>query len=327
MRFGEIQGNADVLKALAGMVDSGRVPHAIMLSEQDGGGALEVAIAFLQYLYCQHRSGGDSCGVCPTCNKIGKLIHPDVHLVVPTKSKGYTESYMESIRSLYQSNPRFTENELLDAMDLDAKTVAIFVDETKALISTLSLSALEGGYRSVIMYLPERMNADSANKLLKLIEEPPEKTQFVLITHAPDKVLPTIASRCQRIPIKPEKASRKVTFDQPELLDDLMQTLIARDLYAALEVGERLAALPSRESAKAFCRYAADRMRDIFLIQQGMPEIALDPESVSGWAGTVKKTFPRFASAAIDRACQLIDRNVNLKILFTDLVDRLFFKI
>ena len=321
MTFGQLTGNEDVRAALVGMVDSGRVPHAILFHEDDGGGAFPLCIAFLQYLYCREKVAGDSCGICPSCNKIGRLIHPDLHIIVPTAGSTLTVQYMDAIRSLFGSNPNFTEADLGEALGIEGKNSVIAVAEAKALLDSLSLSALEGGYRSVMIYLPEKLNQEAANRLLKMIEEPPSKTQFLLITHQSEKVLTTISSRCQRIRVKPSSASGQVRFPSPELFTSLMDALVSRDLVAALDIADEAAALPSRESAKAFCNFAADNLRQIFLAQQGMQQAS---GNVSRWASSCRKTFPRQALDVLSRARTLIDRNVNLKIIFTDVVDRLY---
>ena len=310
-----------MIRALAGMVDSGRIPHAIMFSEPDGGPGFAIALAFLQYLYCQSRGGGDSCGECPACNRISKLIHPDVHFIFPVTSPNTSLSLMKEFRALVQENPCFTERELNSALGMDAKSSLIAVAEAKEVLSSLSLSALEGGYRSVVIWLPEKMNQETANRLLKAIEEPEPMTQFVLITHSPEKVLQTIASRCQHIQLG--AALRAPEFDQPELLDNLMDALLRRDLTAALAAGEEIAALPSRENAKAFCKFASDAMRNLFLRQQGLALPLSGSGKVDEWAPKARKTFPRAAAACFDKAWRMVDRNVNSKIVFTDLVNRL----
>ena len=324
MTFAQVPGNQEVKQALIGMVDVGRVPHAILFHEDDGGGAFPLALAFLQYLYCRHRSGGDSCGQCPSCGKIAKLIHPDVHFVFPTAAGVLSEQYMEPLRRLVAEHPAFTEAELLEALGLEGKIPMIAVAESRRLLEKLSLSALEGGYRAVVIYLPERMNAEAANRLLKMIEEPPQQTQFLLISHQVEKVLTTISSRCQRIRIRPSGAAAETAFADAGLLDELMTALLGKDLLGTLEVSERIAALPSRESAKAFCIFAADRLRQMFLCQQGVQGLGDCPPEVRRWAGRCRKTFPRQALEVLDRAMTLIGRNVNLKILFADMADRLY---
>ena len=320
MTFSSIHGNESLKAALAGMVDSGRIPHAIMLHEEDGGGAVSIAIAFLQYLYCTNRSSGDACAACPSCNRISKLIHPDVHFIFPVLTGDSSRATYDAWRKLVLENPRFTENNLRDALGIEGKSSLIAVAEAKALLDTLSLSALEGGYRSVVVYLPEKMNQEAANRLLKMIEEPPSQTEFLLVTHSPEKVLQTIRSRCQLLRVDPVELP--VLQDESGLFAPLMDALCAKDLLSALQIGENLAALPSRMAAKDFCKYAAARCRDIFLVQQGLQALAGGVD-VSSWASRCRKSFPRRALAAFDRFAQMIDRNVNVKILFTELVDTL----
>ena len=329
MTFAQIQGNADVCRGLAGMVSSGRIPHAILLHEDDGGGAMPVVLAFLQYLYCGNRTEADSCDSCPSCNKISKLIHPDVHFVFPTNAPNLSQSYSSQWRDLVLSKPCFTEADLAQALGIEGKSSIIAVAEARAILDTLSLSALEGGYRAVVIYLPEKMNQEAANRLLKMIEEPPAMTQFLLVCHSPEKVLQTIASRCQCIRIRPQHRDERIGTEESEsvykdLFGQLMTAFGRHDLLDALELGEALSALPSRESAKGFCRYAAARMRQIFLLQQGLGELASPDGETAAWASSVRKTFPRLALEALDRAQMQIGRNVNLKILFADLVGRLY---
>ncbi len=294
---------------LAGMVDSGRVPHAIMLSEPDGGPAFGIAMGFLEHLY------GDAGG------RVSKLIHPDVHIIFPTCSPNTSTSLMPQFRALAAGGGRFTEAQLNAALGIEGKSSLIAVAEAKEVLSSLSLSALEGGWRSVVIYLPEKMNQETANRLLKSIEEPSEHTVFVLITHAPEKVLQTIWSRCQHFQLG--DVLRAPDFEAPELLDSLMDALAARDLLGALEAGEKISALPSRESAKAFCKFASDAMRNLFLAQQGLDLPSTASGRAAEWAPRFKKTFPRSASAYLDKAWRLVDRNVNTKIVFTDLVNKL----
>lgn len=325
MKFAEIKGNDDLCRVLAGMVDSGRIPHAILLHENDGGGGVGVALAFLQYLFCRDRKDGDSCGKCPSCNKTEKLIHPDIHFIYPVTAGNTSEKFVGKWRSLVSETPDFTEEQFNDAMEVESKSTVIAVGESKAILDILSLSALEGGYRAFLIYLPEKLNQEAANRLLKAIEEPAPKTQFVFVTHAPEKVLVTIASRCQRIRVLPSRKKTVGGGQYAELLSGLMDALVAHDLNAALESADGLAGLPSRETAKAFCGYAAERMRDIFLSQQGLASLSEDEDGATGrWAASCRKTFPRNALSAFSTAQKYIERNVSMKILFTDLVDRLY---
>lgn len=325
MTFAQIQGNDELKKALAGMISSGKVPHAILFHEDDGGGAFPLCLAFLQRLYCKSVTE-DSCGNCPSCNKIAKLIHPDIHFIFPTISGQLSLNYTKEFRALATANPKFTESELVSTLKIEGKNMLISVLEAKQLLNELSLSALEGGYRSVVIYLPEKMNAEAGNKLLKMIEEPPAKTQFLLITHSPEKVLTTISSRCQRLRVQTENSNQIVDFDRKDLFSSLMTALLAKDLMACLEISESLAALPSREVAKAFCNYASINLRNIFIVQQvgNNASLGLFPSECTEWAEQLNKNFARKALSVIDRTLMLINRNVNLKLLFSDMANRLY---
>ena len=315
MTFEDIKGNDRVKQALQNMVASGKVPHAIMFHEDDGGGAIAFCLAFLELLFGSP--------------KVSRMIHMDVHYSFPCTG-GLSEPFLPQWKELVLSNPRFTENEFNEALGFESKSAIIAVPEAKAILSKLAFNPLEGGYKAVVVYLPEKMNSDAANRLLKAIEEPEGKTQLLFITHSPDKVLPTISSRCLRIRLVPDNNVKGNEYlgPQMDLFRSLMDALLAKDLGAALEVGEELAALKSREKMKSFCRLAGTAFRDIFMIQQGLPQLSSGGgEYLQELASRCRKTFPRQAQGVIDRANMLIDRNVNQKILFCDMVDRLFLMI
>ena len=153
MELSDIRGNDAVVGALRGMVDSGRIPHALLLHENDGGGAFPIALAFLQYLYG------------PSGHRVAKLIHPDVHFVFPVagKDKPVSEQFIRPFREMALANPLFREGDLYAALGFEGKQGLISVNESKSLLDKLSLSGVEGGYRSVVLYLPEKMNQREAN--------------------------------------------------------------------------------------------------------------------------------------------------------------------
>jgi DNA polymerase-3 subunit delta' len=351
MRFADVIGNADVAKALVSMADTGRVAHAMLMYENEGCGALALALAYVQYLNCSDPHDGDSCGECPSCRQMAKLIHPDVHYVFPVNKgpkssdeKPTSESYVKYWRELAIANPYFVEADLQRAIGIESKNGLIAVAEARSIISKLSLTAVADGYKAVIFYLPEKMNQETANRLLKMVEEPPEKTLFIFITHAPEKVLQTIFSRCQSIrvmPLSKEEAERVKAlnpFDDREeynlfmdLFSDLMNAVTARDLMAALECGEVMAALESREKQKAFCNFAGECIRKIFMIQQKMPQIAgIADEEQDFYVNMAEKCGKGFCTRSItniEKVVSMIDRNVSSKILFCDLVNRMFLSV
>ena len=351
MRFADVIGNASVAKVLSSMADSGRVAHAMLMYENEGCGALALALAYVQYLNCSNPSEGDSCGECPSCRQMSKLIHPDVHFVFPVNKgpktsddKPVSESYIKFWRELAIANPYFVEADLQRAIGIESKNGLIAVAEARSIINKLSLTSVADGYKAVIFYLPEKMNQETANRLLKMVEEPPEKTVFIFITHAPEKVLQTIFSRCQSIRVLPLTKEEAETvkalnpFDDREeydlfmeLFSDLMNALAGRDLMAALECGEVMAALESREKQKAFCTFASDCIRKIFMLQQNLPQIAgvsyEEKEFYDRMAGCIGKGFCMKSITNIEKVVAMIDRNVNSKILFCDLVNRMFISI
>ena len=351
MRFADVIGNASVAKVLSSMADSGRVAHDMLMDENEGCGALALALAYLQYLNCSNPHDGDSCGECPSCRQMSKLIHPDVHFVFPvnkgpktTDEKPTSESYIRYWRELAIANPYFTEADLQRAIGIESKNGLIAVAEAKSIIGKLSLTSVADGYKAVIFYLPEKMNQETANRLLKMVEEPPEKTVFIFITHAPEKVLQTIFSRCQSVRVLPltkdeAAAVRDMNpFDDSEehamfmeLFTDLMNAVTGRDLMAALECGEVMAALDSREKQKAFCTFASECIRKIFMIQQNLPQLAGVSEEEKEFydmiSRSVSKGFCSKSITNIEKVVAMIDRNVSSKILFCDLVNRMFLSV
>ncbi len=325
----KVYGNTELVQVLHRMVEDGHVPHALLLHEDDGGGAFPIVLNFLEELY-----GGSP--------RVQKLIHPDIHFVFPVAGpdKPVSLQFIAPFRALLLENPYFFENELYAAIGIEGKQSNISVNEARSILDRLSLSAVEGGYRTVVLYLPEKLNMQAANALLKMVEEPPEKTLFVLITHAPEKVLQTIASRCLHLRVQPlsDEAEEQVHASEAagntelrDLFHDLLASLLAKDLLGALETGEVLAALESRERQKAFCQVASKELRTLFLLQQHLPELAHVPsgeeEQYGKLARSLKPAFPRLALSCLDRAQLLIERNVNQKILFTDLVNQLYIRV
>jgi len=366
VRFDDVIGNSDVKKALVGMADSGRVPHAMIFHENEGCGALALALAFFQYLICKAPSDGDSCGKCPPCNQASKLIYPDLHFVFPVAGEKVTSSsFLPQWRELLLRNPYFMENELYEVLGIEKKSSSISVADAGEVLKWLSLSSFSDGYRAVVVWLPEKLRQEAANRLLKIVEEPSEKTLFFLITHAPERILKTISSRCQMIRVLPgakdeiaaalprwtgadeEAASYAAEFasgsmgmairslaerdDNVEMMDmfmALMDGILSGDHMAVLEAGEAIAALDSREKQKAFCKFAGACVRKIYMLGRGMDGIAgIRPEEREFYEDAASKCGDAFcmrAAAALGRAHGMILRNVNQKIVFANLVNRLF---
>lgn len=206
MNFAQIPGQTDTIARLLRSVKEERVSHAQLFTGPEGCGSLALALAYAQYVSCENKEPGDSCGTCKSCVKYEKLVHPDLHFVFPVIKKKSSEeavsdNYIEEWREFVRKSPFFTLNNWLDTIEVGNAQGMIFASEASEIIRKLNLKTFESDYKIMIIWLPERMHQAAANKVLKMIEEPPEKTLFILISEEPDKLLPTIVSRCQLVKI------------------------------------------------------------------------------------------------------------------------------
>lgn len=210
MRFSDIIGHDELKRRLAAQIDMGRVSHAQLFTGLSGYGTLPLALAYVQYLFCEHRSGGDSCGVCPSCVQLSQLAHPDLHLVFPVnkreKKSGeavISDLFIDKWREIWQDKGGiFTPEEWYDRLDL-GKTMKglITAKESEEIIKKLSLKSYASEYKAMIIWLPEAMNQEAANKILKILEEPWDKTLFILVSEHPEQLLATITSRTQEVSV------------------------------------------------------------------------------------------------------------------------------
>jgi DNA polymerase-3 subunit delta' len=202
MFFKDIVGQPEAKTKLLGMFADNRIPHALMLTGPDGSGNLVGAFAFIQYLFCTQKNNNDSCGVCPSCIKTSKLSHPDLHLVFPiAKSKDVKTSndLLPEFRECFLENPYITLHDWFNSLNAENKQPIIPTEEAGSILKKLSYTSYEGGYKVMMIWQPEKMNIESANKLLKILEEPPEQTLFVLVCNHPEQLLTTIISRVQQL--------------------------------------------------------------------------------------------------------------------------------
>ncbi|MDR1171030.1 MAG: DNA polymerase III subunit [Bacteroidales bacterium] len=207
MLFSEIVGQAILKEQLVQTVHENRISHARLFLGPEGAGSLPLAIAYAQYVNCTDRGEREPCGKCPSCVKFKKLAHPDLHFVFPVIKPGsgkaaVSDMFIREWRETVTANPYITYNRWLEVMGGDNKQGGIFVDESKEILNKLSFKTYEAEFKVMIIWLAEKMNRQTANKLLKILEEPPEKTLFLLIAESADQILPTILSRTQvtRVP-------------------------------------------------------------------------------------------------------------------------------
>lgn len=210
MRFAEIIGQQELKRHLVRGIDSGRISHAQLFSGAAGRGALALAVAYVQYLNCTNRRDGDSCGVCPNCRQTAALAHPDLHWIFPVNKQGkksgetvLCDDFLPAFRRAFAEHSGYLSPQAwFDELDL-GKTLKgiITAREADRIIEKLALKSYEAEYKSVIVWLPETMNEEAANKLLKILEEPWDKTLFLLVAEQPDRLLQTILSRTQEITV------------------------------------------------------------------------------------------------------------------------------
>lgn len=206
MLFAQIPGQEAVKERLIRTVAEQRIPHAQLFRGPEGIGKLALALAYAQFISCEQQGETDSCGTCPSCIKYNKLAHPDLHLVFPVikpsgKSTVVCDDFVQEFRETVIESPFFGVNEWFVRIAGDAKQGMIYANESQEIIRKLSLKTYEAEYKVMLIWLPERMNISCANKLLKILEEPPEKTLFLMVSNNPDELLSTILSRTQHVNI------------------------------------------------------------------------------------------------------------------------------
>lgn len=321
MRFADITGQNDLKRHLAQTVDAGRVSHAQLFTGASGFGTLALAVAYVQYLCCRHRRNGDSCGECPDCRQIEALAHPDLHLVFPVNKQGKksgevirSDEFLPQFRTLFaERRGYFSPQEWYDRLDL-GKTLKgmIAAREADEIIRKLSFKSFEADYKTMLVWLPETMNEEAANKILKILEEPWERTLFILVSEHPDRLLPTILSRTQEVcvpriapevlereafargvadPLQARNMARLADGDLLELghlvagesdaqrkehfdLFCSLMRLSYNDKHLELVTWAEDAAQLSREQQRGFLRDAARLLRESYMLHAGIREIS-----------------------------------------------------
>ncbi|OFX80645.1 MAG: hypothetical protein A2X12_08340 [Bacteroidetes bacterium GWE2_29_8] len=227
MQFKNIIGHQKIKKQLINTVNENRISHAQLFFGQEGSGELALAVAYAQYICCENKQEDDSCGVCNSCVKYEKLAHPDLQLVFPTpggsnktktgikgnKAKDNAgANYYTDFRDLFISNPYFNIDDWHDKLEIKNEQPIINKDDCKDIISNLNLKTYESEYRVVIIWMVDKLHYAAAPKILKTLEEPSEKTLFLLITNNYDDVLNTIISRTQMIKVLNHTSEELVSY-------------------------------------------------------------------------------------------------------------------
>ncbi len=365
MLFKEIIGQQEVKNRLRNMVKENRVPHALMLFGPPGTGKRSLALAMAQFLSCGNRQEHDSCGVCPSCVKFSKLVHPDLHFVVPVLitqkviKDPITELFLTEWRSAFLENPYLSENQWYESIGAENKQGIINVKESESVIRKLGFKPYESEYRFVVIWLPERMNQQAASKLLKQLEEPPEKTLILMISESTERILPTILSRTQLVHVPPleENLLREGLMNlhgsDPQLLEDavrrangnynialatlrkdeqelnffeqftqLMRLAYSRNIIEINDWVEGVAGI-GRERQKQLLDYSLRLLRENFMLHMKQPALHF----MSGKETEFSVKFSRFIHEgnihdlveSFSLAGNHIEANGNARIIFMDL--------
>lgn len=212
MRFADIIGQKQIKEYLVRSVESGRISHAQLFTGACGAGTLPLAVAYAQYIHCRNRKDGDSCGECPSCRQIEQLAHPDLHFVFPVNKQGKksgevvistAREFVELWRDMFaKTGGYFSPRQWFDTLNL-GKTLkgVISAKESEEIIRRLGFKSFESDYKTMIIWLPETMNEEAANRILKILEEPWDKTVFLLVSERADLLLKTIISRTQEVSV------------------------------------------------------------------------------------------------------------------------------
>lgn len=369
MLFSEILGLEHIKNHLISTADRGRIPHAQLFVGSHGSGTLPMAIAYAQYILCGNQNGENTEGNLACNSKLNKLSHPDLHFAFPIattekiKSNPLCDNFIGEWREFVLTNPYFSLFDWYKKLGIEKKQGKIGNDEALEIIKKLSIKSYEGGYKILIIWQAEKMNTSSANKLLKLIEEPPEKTLIILIVEDESQLLQTIRSRCQVLRFPP--LGETVIADALKKKTDRTKAgIIARQAngsYAAalhlLENAEnnqqfekwfitwvRTAfrskgnksaimsllswseeiAKTNRETQKSFLLYCTDFFRQAMLTNYGAKKLVyLAPQtdnfSLQKFAPFVHAGNIFEIQKELQEAIFHIERNINGKIVFTDL--------
>lgn len=363
MKFADIIGHEDIKRRLRYMADSGKIPHALLFGGMPGVGKLAMARAMAQYVQCTGRTEGDSCGHCPSCLQHAQLVNPDMHYVYPvlkkpSLSKPLSTDFLEQWKEFLAESPYARRERWLELLEAGNGQPVIYVNEASEISRTALMSNYASKYKIYLIWLPEAMNAETANKLLKLIEEPWENTLFFLVSSEPSLLLPTIFSRTQRInfkPLTPAEISRTLqcssgvsatTADAigaraegsmlkaEELLTasgeakefgaiyrSMMRAAYTRRLHELYRITEEIAGF-GREKTVRFLDYCSSMARENFIYNLRMPQLtqlsAEEEEFSSRFSPFVNHKNVEILMRETDRARRDISRNANARIVLFD---------
>ncbi|HOZ29798.1 MAG TPA: DNA polymerase III subunit delta [Bacteroidales bacterium] len=362
MKFEKVIGQYEIKEKLVQSFTTNRLSHSYLFYGIPGTGKLSLAIAFAQFLSCENKTNNDSCGECPSCKKYEKLIHPDLHFVFPvvsaTGKKSISDSYISQWREIILEDPYFSFREWMIQLGSENKQGGIFSDESSEILRKLNLKTFESDFKNMIIWLPEKMNISCANKLLKILEEPPQNTLFILVSDNSENILQTIRSRTQPVKIlgiddeslksviinkyniSSERADDIVKISNGSLLEaeeqislsdetkynleqfiNLMRICYARKVNEAMKWAEDISKT-GREMQKSFLHYCCVLLRENFAFNFNLSQLNFmtheEEEFAKNFAKFINIKNVGFLSELFNLAHFHIERNGNAKIIFTD---------
>lgn len=363
MRFSDIPGLESLKQKLVEAVKSSHVAHAQLFAGKEGSGALSMALAFATFLNCE-QPGDDACGSCSQCQKNAKFIHPDVNFIFPTaataklaRDKASSDKFLKEWRTFLMEKPYGNMADWSAHFGWENKLLSIPTHEKSAIAQTLALKAFEGKYKVMIIWLPELMHPNTANGILKILEEPPANTIFLMVSQDPNRLLTTITSRTQKLlindftdeevvaflieqyQVEPSAAQRMAYFAEGNLRKAIILSQgIEDDTQAVFKDWfrqcytfdfEMLVAMADtfhkkgKEFQQELLRTAGRIVREALITEVPVPELSRMPEEEAPFLSKFSQVFSeekvRKILPRIDEALYHIERNANPKILFLDL--------
>jgi len=370
MLFKEIIGQHSVKQRLIQTVKDNRISHAQLFLGPEGSGNLPLAIAYAQYISCENKGERDSCGVCPSCVKYNKLAHPDLHLIYPVATTKEVDKnpisakFIDNWRLAISENPYLNLNQWYEKIGIENKQGLINVEDCNEIIKKLGLKTYEAEFKVMIIWKPERLFHAAAPKLLKILEEPPQKTLFLLVAENQDQIIKTILSRTQLVKISKisdeelhkeivekyglsgeeaakvvhladgnySEALRLIKNDENEHFNTLMfprwmRICFKRDVLEIMDWVEDISKI-GRERQKNFIAYGLRIVRESLMLNYGdVGLVRLNGEELSftnKFAPFINSSNAFQISDELNKAHLHIERNANPKILFLDLSLRFY---
>lgn len=245
MQFAEIPGLNELKSSLIGSYKNNHIAHAQLFNSPLGGGGLPMSVAFATYLLCENKQENDSCGICNNCQKMSRLVHPDVHFIYPKPSAGKSSEYdklqsdtMKKWRTFAVGQPYSDIDDWIAFNGYENKNVLISREDSRNIIRTVSMKSFEGDFKILIVWYPEYMHPTAANGILKVLEEPPTQTIYLLVSYAYDSLLATIRSRTQ-------------IFNVPPFEDSVIKDFLVSRKGAPADHAEKIARLAGGSLGKA----------------------------------------------------------------------------